>query len=54
MNWFIPFKFTQIMAQQGPPSISRDLIKVKTFADEMTPKESTFELSKIIEHSSFI
>lgn len=47
------FSFSLVLDQEGEPTKSRNVVRFKTFADEMPMREGGFELDKIIHHSPF-
>jgi len=47
------FTFGQQGRTEGPPLKCRDIIKFKTFADEMSPVEGSFALKDVIVRSQF-
>ncbi len=53
LNFEFSFLAQMIIQPGAPPILNRDVVKFKTFADEMPPSEGAFELNKIIVRSEY-
>lgn len=47
------FSFVQVLRIEGMPPVWRDVIKVRTFADDMPPQDAEFKVAEVTRRSPF-